>query len=210
MAFPVAPEAPFYQFTGDTPSDTWWGGETLQSNGNAPATVNVLKPTNPIQQFTYTTLAYFDTGGMGGGSIGWMAFGTGTPAGAVPTTGSATYTALVSGSTSDGFGSIQGNATLLFNFASANLSGHFDPWYTDLGGGSVPLGTYDFANTVYRSGSTGFSGQLSQAGLTATGSFNGQFTGPSAQELMATWSAPYLNPESNTVSTMFGAWVGSR
>jgi len=214
MAFPGAPEAPFYQFGGNTPNATWWNGETLQSNGNAPAVVTVLKPTNPQQQFSYTTLAYYDTGGMGGGSIGWTAFGIPAPAGSVPTAGSAAYQAMVAGVSADAPAwSVRGTATLQFNFASGTLAGHFDPVIYDLlayGDAGLSLGRYDFSNTVYSSGSTTFSGQLTQPGITGTGSFNGQFTGPAAQELMSTWTAPYLNPDTNAQSTMFGVWVGSK
>ena len=75
-------------------------------------------------------------------------------------------------------------------------------------GEGVELGRYDFLNTVYGSGSTTFSGQLSKLGIAQFGAFDGQFTGPNAQELMARWSAPYIDPVTSQVSTMFGVWVG--
>ena len=90
-----------------------------------------------------------------------------------------------------------------FNFGAGTLSGHLDPI---LDGGS--LGRYDFLNTVYGSGSTIFSGQLSKAGIAQFGTFDGQFTGPNAEELMARWSAPYIDPVTSQQSTMFGVWVG--
>ena len=207
-ANPGAPAAPFYHFTADSPNTSWWVGETLEPSGNAPATVNILKPTNPERQFSYTTLASYDTGGMGGGSFGWMAFGIPTPAGAVPTTGSATYTALVRGSTIDESFQVRGTATLAFDFAAGTLGGHFDPTHYDallFGSFGQSLGRYDFTSTVYSAGSTSFSGQLSKAGTAETGAFNGQFMGPSAQELMARWTIMNGgNP------TMFGVWVGSK
>jgi hypothetical protein len=63
-------------------------------------------------------------------------------------------------------------------------------------------------NTVYGSGSTTFSGQLANAGFAQNGTFDGQFTGPIAQELMARWSAPFIDPATSQQSTMFGVWVG--
>jgi hypothetical protein len=75
-------------------------------------------------------------------------------------------------------------------------------------GEHLPLGTYDFVNTVYGSGGTSFSGQLSTSGISDKGTFDGIFTGPNAEELMARWIAPYLDPISKSQSQMFGVWVG--
>jgi len=212
MSFPREPAAPFYEFTNVTKSATWWFGDTLEPSGNAPAIVNVLKPSNPELQLTYTTLASYDTSGLGPGPFGWTAFGTATGAGAVPTSGSASYAALVRGSEVDKQGMIQGTASLLFDFSAGKLSGHMDPVYMSYSGmgETEPLGRYDFANTIYARGSTSFSGQLSNSSFSQSGTFNGQFTGPAAQELMSTWSAPFHNPISNTDSQMFGVLVGKR
>jgi len=46
--------------------------------------------------------------------------------------------------------------------------------------------------------------------MSERGAFNGQFTGPAAQELMARWTAPTLDPNSNTTQQMFGVWVGKK
>ncbi len=99
----------------------------------------------------------------------------------------------------DSNGLIEGTASLLFNFGAGQLSGHFDPVYFYLGGmgKSSPLGQYGFVNTVYSAGSTTFSGQLSNPSVTGVGSFDGMFTGPNAQELMSSWSAPYHDPITN-------------
>src|SRR5260221_13126548 len=149
---------------------------------------------------------------MGGGSYGWMAFGTPTQSGAVPTTGSASYTALVRGSSIDSSLAIQGSAALQFNFGAGTLAGHFDPVIYDLlafGGGGYSLGRYDFTNTIYSTGRTRVSGELSATGVAGTGSFNGQFIGPGAQELMSSWTAPFNNPASGPTSQMFGVLVGN-
>jgi len=213
MAFPDAALAPFYHYTNDSPNSTWWNGATIEPGGNSPASVSVLKSTNPLLPLTYTTLANFDTGGMGGGFFGWIAFGTGTPTGGVPSTGSASYAAVIRGSTVYNTGYIQGTANLQFDFAGGALTGHLDPEFVSFSGigEGHSLGRYDFVNTVYSAGSTNYSGRLSQTGLSGTGSFSGQFTGPNAQELMARWSAPFRSPANAAEeSTMFGVLVGKR
>jgi hypothetical protein len=212
MGFPAAPAAAFYQFTDVTQNATWWYGDTQEPSGNAPAVLNVLKLSNPLLQLTYSTLASYDTGGMGGGSFGWMAFGTATTAGGVPKSGSASYTALVRGQSIDEAASIDGSASFLFDFTAGKLSGHLDPTYHSAGGigEGYSLGRYDFVNTVYSSGGTSFSGQLSNPGFASNGTFDGQFTGPNAQELMSIWSAPFHDPLRNIDSQMFGALVGKQ
>ena len=75
---------------------------------------------------------------------------------------------------------------------------------------TVSLGTYTFVNTVFGVGHTTFSGDLSHVGFSTLGSFNGLFTGPAAQELMARWSAPYENPDTHAMQEMFGIWVGKK
>jgi hypothetical protein len=143
--------------------------------------------------------------------VGFVAFGTATPPGAVPTTGSATLDALVAGLTLDGDGEITGTATLQFDFAAGTLTGKFDPVLGIYGGtNTYALGTYDFVNTVHGVGSTTFSGSLQRTGAPSLGAFDGIFTGPAAQELMARWHAPYLHPITSSWSNMFGVWVGRK
>ena len=213
MDFPATAAGEFKQYSSNTPNATWWGGVVVDASGN-PVTrdVSVLRPSNPDLQLTYTTLVGYNYLSVSSIPFGWAAFGTATPAGAVPTSGSASYSALVRGSSVDAWGAIEGTASLQFDFGAGKLSGHFDPVYLYLGGlgETSSLGRYDFTNTVYSAGSTTYSGQLSQAGLGQSGSFGGQFTGPSAQELMARWSAPFHDPITNVDSTMFGVWVGKR
>jgi len=212
MDVPATSPTPFYQWTNNTPNATWWNGALIEPGGNSPANVKVLKPDNPELKLSYTTLAGYDTFGIGGGTIGWLAFGTATSAGAVPTVGTASYAALVRGSDISNSGMIQGTASLLFDFSAGKLAGHFDPVFLSYGGlgETQSLGRYDFASTVYSSGSATFSGQLSSSNFGQNGTFSGQFTGPNAQELMATWAAPFHDPIKNIDSAMFGVWVGAK
>jgi hypothetical protein len=171
--------------------------------------VDVFKPasTNPEIQLTYTSFGV--TSGYYKSEYGFLAFGSATPSSGVPVTGTATYDALVKGATLNSFALIRGNATLQFNFGTGTLAGHFDPVH-ELNGVSTNLGAYNFVNTVFGVGSTTFSGALSRTGISTLGAFDGRFTGPAAQELMARWTAPYLAPGTQQPGEMFGVWVGKK
>ena len=208
MDFPSTPEGGFYQNGGATPNSHFWSGYVGEASGNAYAGAYVLKPSNPDLQLTYTSYVSYDGSLMSPEPFGFVAFGTATTPGAMPVTGSATYEALADGITFDPGYYIRGSAALQFNFGNGTLAGHFDPLIYDLGGGALSLGRYDFVNTVYSVGSPTFSGELAHSGIADHGSFDGLFTGPSAQELMARWTAPYVNPNTHATSTMFGVWVG--
>lgn len=205
---PSQPPGGFYQYTGNTPSETWWSGQLMDASGNSQAGAAVLKPSNPQLPLTYTTLAFYDTSGMSPEAFGAVAFGVPTPASAVPLTGTADYSAFLAGNTVDNLYYIRGSASLQFNFGSGTLTGHMDPLIYDMSGGALSLGQYTFTNTVFGVGSTGFSGKLSHPDVTGLGSFSGIFTGPNAQELMARWQAPLIIPYTHEVSQMFGVWVG--
>ena len=206
----------FYSHASDESSDYWIGGLI---NSSDPGTVwppmTILKPaaTNPDIQLSYTTVAaYMQAGPMQDLPHGFVAFGIPTPEGAVPVSGSASYTTIVQGASIDDNYVVGGDATMQFNFANGTLAGHFDPdvyqFYGD--GTAYPLGRYDFVNTVYSSGATSFSGQLSNAAAPGLGSFSGQFTGPNAQELMSNWIVPFSDPINGQSSTIFGVWVGKK
>jgi hypothetical protein len=191
-------------------ADFWDGGiEGTCCN----TTVEIFKPQNstPVQ-LTYTTFGeYFDYD-FTSAPAGVFAFGTATPSGAVPTTGSATYDAIVAGMTLDQFAVVHGTATLQFDFGAGTLAGSMSPTiYSETYGPYTSLGIYTFTNTVFGIGHTTFSGDLSRPGLSTLGSFNGLFTGPAAQELMARWTAPFESPDNpGFIGEMFGVWVGKK
>lgn len=181
---------------------------------------------NPDLQLAYTNLGAIGSSYYSS-ALSEVAFGLITQPSGVPLSGTATYDAQVAGYTLDSYfpasptgasnvvGSINGRATLQFDFGAGTLAGHFDPilTYVDTNaapasGKTISLGSYNFVNTVYGVGKTNFSGQLSISGTSSLGAFDGQFTGPVAQELMARWTAPYLNPTTKQWSEMFGVWVG--
>ena len=140
---------------------------------------------------------------------GFVAFGSATPSSAIPTTGNATMEAIVAGQTLDRFAVIGGTANLQFDFGAGTLAGHLDPvWYSIYEATSQPLGTYTFVDTVFGVGSTTFSGEFSHANPQLTGAFNGLFTGPNAEEMMARWSADFVDPATQQIGGMFGVWIG--
>ena len=194
--------------TGSTSRVTSGSSSTLQS-----LFITLPVPGTHFSPYTYTSLGewYGQTGVSATGDLlnasGSFAYGIPTQSGGVPVTGSATYIAMIDGATVDGE-FVSGDATLQFNFAAGTLAGHLDPTLCPFDCES--LGRYDFTNTVFGVGSTSFSGTLSKAGLPGTGSFDGLFTGPTGEELMARWSAPYQQPGSSQTGQMFGVLVGKR
>jgi len=205
---PYLPEGKF--LSNGSNNDFWFGG----IEGNCCAVITMLKPfpTTTRIQLTYTTYAtFYDYDFHDFAPFGVFAFGTATPAGSVPTTGSATYDAMVAGLTIDRGFDVNGSATLHFDFGAGTLAGSMTPtMFSQTASATVSLGTYTFVNTVFGVGHTTFSGDLSHVGFSTLGSFNGLFTGPAAQELMARWSAPYENPDTHAMQEMFGIWVGKK
>ena len=199
---------------------TWWYGHLEGSFQGEFA--NIFKPSaiNPSIQLSYTSFGNSNIYGFCDyytrcTKLDFYAFGSATPASGIPLSGSATYGAYVAGSALDSNATVGGSATLSFDFAAGSLAGHFDPILnganpTTGAPTTTNLGTYSFVNTVYGAGKADFSGQLSVSGASSTGAFDGQFTGPVAQELMARWTAPYLNPNTQQWAQMFGVWVGKK
>ena len=183
------------------------------TQGNETNTVRVFKPGSGNTQIalTYTgfaswtydkpdILTYVDR------KQGWIAFGQATPAGAIPTTGTASYSAQVFGMSdnakaADGtFRSydVTGTASLAFDFAAGSLSGSMHPFLTDPKTTMVyDLGNYAFIDTVFGVGSPTFRGGFSSATFPFSSHFfNGQFSGPAAQELFGRWQTATTDPAS--------------
>lgn len=133
-----------------------------------------------------------------------FAFGLATPAGAVPTTGSATYDAQITGHA--GGWDLYGTAQFQFNFRAGTLAGFMDP-HTNGPMESPALPRYTFTQTVFSPGSTTFSGSFDFVGPTPS-SFSGQFTGPGAEELMASFTAPFRDWDAQENPTVWGVMEG--
>jgi hypothetical protein len=182
-----------------------------------PAHVFLFVPGSNFSPYTYTSFGSWD-GTTGEGSDGRtnhiegdFAYGIPTQAGDVPVIGSASYSAQIRGSIGAKFWlPVTGTANLSFDFGAGQLSGSMHPGIFDTFDGIIEdFGTYAFTQTVFSKGSTTFSGKFAVPGLpNADSSFNGNFTGPSAAELMARFQAPYVfNGQQGMMS---GIWVGKK
>jgi hypothetical protein len=205
------------KFHATSESEIYWNGALEAGGANLDTFVHIFKPlpANPALALEHTTFGVFDDydGFYDYDELtpaGFFAFGLATPAGSVPTTGSATFDAIVRGLTLDTGRPVGGDASLQFDFGAGTLAGNFNPYTFTAVGGQASLGPYSFVNTVFGIGSTTFAGQLQHSGISSFGAFNGLFTGPTAEELMARWTAPYVNPDTGQQSEMFGIWVGRR
>jgi hypothetical protein len=159
--------------------------------------------------YRFTRSGYFN--GLGPGENAFV-FGVATPAAGVPTTGNATYRAELTGQALNNQGQAEwglyGLATFNFDFAAGSLGGHMDPVLN--GPMEVPpVPRYDFTDTHFAVGRTSFSGAFSVAGPTPS-SFQGQFTGPHAEELMASFRAPYYDSFSGKWGEISGVMAGKR
>lgn len=130
-------------------------------------------------------------------------FGYSTPAAAMPSTGTATFSGMAtanvlkpSGGTIKGT-DVWGDANLSVNFSSGTLTGAFTnmktpdgfggsmPWNDVSVGASIAAGTNSFSGSTAASSSPNTMFSLSGS---ATGHIDGAFFGPNAENLGAVWS----------------------
>lgn len=169
--------------------------------------------------YRYSSLAAW---GKGAGAYwddsNFTAFGVPTSTASMPVVGSASYSGLIAGD-SDVLkqdylvggvvaATVYGTVDLQFDFAAGSLAGAIHPTLSTFEG-NLDLGSIAFANTVYSSGNTSFSGSF-ETPLTGANSFDGQFTGPAAEELIGRWSFPFLYPADGATHTASGAWIAKR
>lgn len=176
-------------------------------------------PLNPDETLRYTSWGSW-TGSTAqspavGDTVasGYFAYGVPTAIGDVPLSGSASYRATVVGETSvmptrPWQEQVSGTAELRFDFGAGTLAGSMNasvcPW------DCLDLGRYEFRDTLYARGATGFSGKFTVPNSAADSFFEGHFTGPAASELLARFQAPFQHPETKEWATMHGVWVGKR
>lgn len=186
---------------------------------------NYFQPQSVAQNLGYlatynsrlTGYSYSELGGWGSaaaGRWGWVAFGTPTPAGGVPVSGSATYSGIVHGSadvmTPDGlYGGfdttpINGTVGLNFDFAKGTLDGSMTVSLN-----ATDLGTFNFKDTVFSVGSTDYSGVFDTS-VAGSNFFLGKFTGPNAQETIGAWALPFHFSGDNQDHQAFGAWIAKK
>lgn len=200
--------------------------------GNPDSGNNYFQPASVPMNYGYLVISkardsgykYSELGTWGNlnlsleGGYGAVAFGVPTPAGAVPVSGSATYSGKISGTTdvleydnlyggtfSHGAG---GTVSLVFDFRAASLSGLMD-LMIDGGMNPVAVGTYRFRDTVFGAGATTYSGKF-ETNLPGAANFLGRFTGPNAEETIGAWTVPFVEPATGQVHTAIGAWIAKR
>ena len=124
------------------------------------------------------------------GRAGTFAFGNLTPGASVPTTGSATFNGTTTGVGGATGGStvyaLQGNAQIIANFATQSVTTNL----TNLGTQNISTNaTSSLSNLTGTSSISGnaYAGPIAGTGL--TGTINGNFYGPAAQETAGVWQA---------------------
>lgn len=189
-------------------SQTWIG---LTGKSEIEATSGQVTVSNQFLGYQYSGLIDWF---VDGSSRGVESVGIATPAGSVPTTGSATFNGYGLGSTSENTSSklvspfVQGPVTLSFDFAQGALSGNFKP-FLDPEWHDYELGTFTFRDTVYSMGSTTFSGKF-DTNLAGVNTFSGLFTGPNGQELIGNFALPYTSPIDGLTYQAGGAFIAKK
>jgi hypothetical protein len=141
--------------------------------------------------------------------IGYEAVGIATPAGSVPTTGSASYSGPIMGFTPEDNSLdsmfISGSIAMSFNFGSGSLSGNISPILNE-GFARHSLGTIAFRNTVFSAGSATFAGDF-DTNVAGINKFSGLFTGPNAEEVIGNFALPYRSPIDSQTYQAAGGFV---
>lgn len=168
--------------------------------------------------YSYSEMAAWGTDLVAAAPFGQVAFGTATPAGAIPVTGSASYAGIISGtadimSPDNLYGgsypaAVEGSIALNFNFAAGTLGGSMSVIINE-GMGYTDLGSFVFADTVYSAGSPNYSGKFVSS-VAGSNYFLGRFTGPNAQETIGAWALPFIYPVDGKPHQAIGAFIAKR
>lgn len=168
--------------------------------------------------YLYSELGSWATDLAAAAPFGFVAFGTPTPTGAIPVTGSASYAGDIAGTADimfpDGLyggsfpASVEGSIALNFNFGAGTLGGSMKVIINE-GMGYTDLGSFAFADTVFSAGSPTYSGKFVSS-VAGTNYFLGRFTGPNAQETIGAWALPFLYPADGKPHQAIGAFIAKR
>lgn len=200
----------FSKAAGDTIACT--SGVCAASNASGTASGVVIDATASAIGWNYQTFGVWDKLPT---STTWQAgaisAGAPTPASAVPTTGSATFTGLASGFYIDPAGTLYGTAASMQAIADfTNRSIGFSTSNTQVsttGGTVTPNSGLNLSGSLsYTAGTNLFSGTVTTANSALSGTATGQFYGPNTEEIGGIYSlqAP------TGVSGMLGGFGGKR
>lgn len=171
---------------------------------------------DPDRSYRYSNLAGWRTNNSLGGEWGnIVAFGAPTPSADVPTSGAASFVGFAVGAAdiaNDAWGAttttpLEGTVRMNFDFAAGTLSGSLALASACDCSTLVSTGPLSFSNTVFAHGSQTFSGSFA-TGADGPNFFDGRFTGPGAEELIARWSLPFLFDGAKHQA--WGAWIAKR
>ena len=167
---------------------------------------------NPYAQgWNYQSFGVWNTQAMGGGSITSSSFGAATPASAVPSTGTASFVGKLGGIYVSPAGEASmASADVRVNADFGNRSLSFASQGTRLTQdlkASTAAPQLNLGGTLrYAPATNTFSGTLTNAGGTMSGSSTGRYYGPAAQELGGVFAVK----SANTAETFTGAYGGRR
>jgi hypothetical protein len=175
---------------------------SLQNIFGSPNTTNaIITQSIGAQSLNYAAYGLWASGDTAtAGRAGTFAFGSLTPTASVPSTGSATFNGITIGIGGATAGStvyaLLGNAQIIANFATQSVTANLTNLSTQNiltnAVGSLP----NLSGTSTISGNS-YAGPIAGTGL--TGTINGNFYGPAAQETAGVWQA----------SGGGNAWLGS-
>jgi len=164
---------------------------TVNGIQNPSVTMELYRPATAADDLQFSSFGAWSTNNtapnvMGG--FGVVASGQDTPVGAMPTTGTATYSGATTGFLQVGTSAetrIRGTASVTANFASGNITSAFNipNQFNVAGTANVVSGTNTYTGTTNTS-------SIANTGLPAamTGDLRGAFYGPTAQETAGTWT----------------------
>lgn len=192
------------------------GGILMPFPGSISIDIGVFSgppTTSGYSDLDWTRVGYWSTGGVWDywedavRHRGVFVAGYETPGSAMPATGSATYSGKASGSVfypsaqgssaascNCGEAYVSGNASLIANFGTRALAGSLTGMMTQQEGGMIPWNDVAFSGTITANRFSGDSrvttspNGYASLGPAATGTLEGRFYGPNAQEAGGVWT----------------------
>lgn len=201
-------------YEGEVATSTY--NNLVDESGTAIAGVSMPTPEAQSGELTYSHWGswdsyHFNEDNSYERNSGFFAYGMQTPDSGVPITGSATYLAHVYANAPIFSWTVDGTASLTFDFGAGSLAGEMSAQFVSDGWDyyDYDFGTYTFADTVFAAGSPFYSGVFAKDGTVVAGSFfDGSLTGPNAEELIGRFALPFVFGDKDWQLT--GIWVGAR
>jgi hypothetical protein len=200
----------FSKSNGDSVLDINKAGQNLLTGLNKSQTDFLVTPEPSSQGWNYQTYGVWETGGgTASGSAGAFSVGVQTAGSAIPTTGNASFTGIVTGIYIDSTGTdhLLG-APLTVNVDFVQRSAAFNSQnMTDQLDGSAFAGAALSGTLTYAAGQNSLTGTLTTSSGRLSGTATARFYGPSANELGGIFA---LTPVSGGGLERFGGGFGVR